>query len=647
MAAQRTPSPEDLLDIRQVGDAQIHPGGELVAFVMGDQFVVDTKLPRSNVWVVPAEGGEPRQYTHGPLADTTPRWSPDGETLAFLSDRVEEGQRQVYLMPSGGGEAGRLTQVTGAIPGPRGLNPMSWSPDGSKIAFLKTDPETEDEKRRREEKRDVIEFERSPKYTRLYLVDVATREVSCVSPAGLQIWEFSWAPSGRQVAVVTSDLPFEHSWYRCRLAAFPLDGGPARTLCQTGRQVAKPTWSPDGLQIAFISSAWSDRGSVAGGLFVVAAEGGEARELSAGHVASATWMEWAGDGTHLVTAAREEGGVGLADVQVDSGQRRPLWSGEVNFAETSWPQFSRDGAGRIAVVREDDSHPRDVWLASRRGDGLEWRQLTDLHLQAKELELAAVETVHWKGADGWEMQGLLVRPRQVPSGARPPMVTIVHGGPTSAHAHAYGGGRGWPQLLAAQGMAVFLPNPRGSTGWGLDFAESNIGDMGGKDWEDIKTGVEYCVEQGLADRERLGIAGWSYGGFMTAWAITQTDTFKAAMMGAGISDWRSFHGKSYLCDWDSIYYGDADPWDPDGPFRGFSPINFVKRARTPTLILHGEEDQDVPVEQSYLFHRALTDLNVPVELVVYPREAHGPEERGHVLDIARRISEWFARHLEP
>ena len=242
------------------------------------------------------------------------------------------------------------------------------------------------------------------------------------------------------------------------------------------------------------------------------------------------------------------------------------------------------------------------------------------------------------------MQGLVIRP--VGSGGGPyPMVTMVHGGPTGAHKYQYhAAGRGF-QLLAARGIAVFLPNPRGSTGWGLEFAESNIGDMGGKDWEDIQAGIDHCIAEGIADPERLGIGGGSYGGFMTAWAVTQTDRFKAAVMLAGISDWRSFHGMSNVSDWDAIHYGDADPWDPDGTYPRFSPITFVKRARTPTLILHGEQDELVPVEQAYMFYRALKELGVETELVVYPREHHGFVERNHKIDHHRRTTQWFTDRL--
>ena len=351
MAGNRALTPEDVLSFRLVADAQVSPDGDVVAFVVGDSFISDAELRKSNLWTVSAGGGDARRLTGGARSDTTPRWSPDGQTLAFLSDRAEDGQRQVYLLPTGGGEAVQLTRIEGSIP--RGPNPMAWSPDGKSIAYLKTDPETEDEKRRKDEKDDVIEFEKDPKYTRLYVVDVGSGQVSCVSPDGLQVWEFCWSPTGQEVAAVASDLPFEQAWYTCRLVTFPLSGGPARTLHQTKRQVAKPTWSPDGSLIAFLSSNWSDQGVIGGGVFVIPPDGGHARELSASHVASASWLHWTDDSQRLVTAAHEGGSIGLAEIEVSSGRRTSLWCGEAIFAEPQSPQFSVDRDGNIAVVRED------------------------------------------------------------------------------------------------------------------------------------------------------------------------------------------------------------------------------------------------------------------------------------------------------
>jgi dipeptidyl aminopeptidase/acylaminoacyl peptidase len=297
------------------------------------------------------------------------------------------------------------------------------------------------------------------------------------------------------------------------------------------------------------------------------------------------------------------------------------------------------------MVREDASSPADVWIARQGTQILMWDRLTDLNPHSGEIEAGETRSLHWKGADNLQMQGWLLLPADSSSNPPYPMVTLVHGGPLLAHLNRYTPAYREQGLLAAAGIAVFMPNPRGSTGWGLEFAESNIGDMGGKDWKDIVTGIDHCVELGIADPHRLGVAGNSYGGFMAAWAITQTNRFKAALMRAGVSDWRSFHGNTSITAWDAIFYGDADPWDPDGIFKDFSPITHVNRVKTPTLIIHGEVDRDVPVEQAYLFHRALKELGVETELVVYPREPHSFSERAHILDATCRTVAWFSERL--
>jgi dipeptidyl aminopeptidase/acylaminoacyl peptidase len=644
MPGVRPTTVDDMLSFKSVTSPRISPDGELVAFVVGDSFKVATRFARSDIWSVPAGGGEARQLTFGPRSDNTPRWSPDGRSLAFLSDREQDGLRQLYLLPRGGGEAAQLTHVDGAMSPPKGQSPMEWSPDGRRVAFLMQDSDTEEDIRRKKDRDDALEFERNPRYIRVYTVDIETGEVECVSPGGLQVWEFCWSPDGGELAVVASDLPHEHAWYTCRLLAFPLGDGPVRTLHRARRMVGKPVWSPDSLHVAFLSSMWSDRGNTIGDIFVVPAGGGKARDISVDHRVSVNSLAWSTDSGRLLTTAHEGGGMGVAEIDVATCERRSLWHGDCVLAEIT-ETFSMDDAGTMAMVREDSASPADVWVARRTADDLEWAQLTRLHPQAAEIEAARTESIHWKGADGWEIQGWLVRPVGAPPSRPGPMVTLVHGGPTLAHLNRYNPAYREAELLAAAGIAVFLPNPRGSTGWGLEFAESNIGDMGGKDWEDIQAGIDYCVERRIADPDRLGIAGNSYGGFMAAWAVTQTGRFRAALMRAGISDWRSFHGKTSISAWDSIYYADADPWDTDGVYRSFSPITHVKNVNTPTLIIHGEVDRDVPVDQAYLFHRALSELGVEVELVVYPREPHGFQERNHILDATHRTIKWFSERL--
>lgn len=640
---KRPLTPEDAISFRLVEDAQIAPDGSCVAFVCGDSFKSDSKWPKSTIWVVDAAGGDPRQLTAGPRTDSLPRWSPDGQRLAFLSDRLKDGQRQVFLMSRDGGEALPLTDIQGAIPTPRGLNALQWSPDGRRLAILREDPETDEERRRRAAFDDAVEFEKNPKFVRVWTVDVATKELQCVSPENLQIWEFAWSPDSREMAAVVSDVPYEWAWYSNRLVKFPCSGK-ATTIWQSKRQVAIPVWSQDRNQIAFISSNWSDRNCVAGDVWVVGAGGGEARDITAGLAASLGWMEWSPDGRELLAIGHDRGGVGLHRLSVNGKGHERIWWRQAAVAEAHWPRFSRSPNGSLAVVLEDADHPRDVWLASSSVQPASWKQLTHLHPQAADIEIGQTSVHHWKGADGWEMQGLLITPVGYQPGRKCPLVMWVHGGPTGVSASRYYATFGWNQLLANAGYAVFLPNYRGSVGWGLEFAESNIGDMGGRDFEDMLLGIDSLIAAGIADPDRLAIAGWSYGGFTSAWAVSQTKRFRAAIMGAGISHWLSFHGKSALADWDAIHYG-ASPYAANGQFQKFSPLTYYENLQTPTLILHGAEDQDVPVEQAYLFHRALKDNGVPTELVVYPREDHAVKERLHLVDMSKRVLAWMQRYL--
>ncbi len=646
---------QDIENLRTPGDPRVSPDGETVAFTLptrdGDKTV-------TNVWTVSTGGGEPRRATAGPGSDTAPRWSPDGGTIAFLSDRGKDKadvyvddweiktltpsrEKQIYLLPVDGGEAVRLTRIEGGVLTPRNLGPFVWSADGRRIAFLNTDQMTDDEKRRIAEKDDGFEFEQRPKYTRIYVVDVETGEVECVSPDGLQVWEFAWSADNSEFAVVSSDLPYEGSWFTsCRLVALSSNGENVRTLHESRRQVAMPVWSPDGSRVAFLSSNYSDRGAVDGGVFVVSSEGGSARELSAGHPASARYLVWSDDGARLLTTATEQGGMGLAEIDAATGERTSLWH---DFASIS-DACGLDSSGSVfAITREDNATPKDIWLVRRDGDALEWSQVTECNPQAAEFAVGVTESVRWKSTDGMEMQGLLTRPLEASTDGPYPLMVTPHGGPTGGVTPHYGVGR-WYRLLA-EGIAIFSPNFRGSVGFGLEFAEANIGDMGGMDWHDVNSGIDYLVEQGIADPDRIGIGGGSYGGYMSAWAITQSTRFKAAVPRAGIFDWRAFHGKSYLNGWEVVHYGGTEPWDVLDLWEKFSPINYVRNVVTPTLIVHGDLDLSCPVEGAYAFYRALVELGVETELVVYPREGHGVNEKKHSKDQTRRSEQWIIDRL--
>ncbi|HET9015114.1 MAG TPA: S9 family peptidase, partial [Thermomicrobiaceae bacterium] len=583
-------------------------------------------------------GGEPRQLSAGPWTDDLPRWSPDGAMLAFRSDRAERGRGQLYLL------RGTLAEAEPLHAFPAGIGAIHWSPDGRTIAVVAADPPAR-EAQGRDEARDWFLFEDEPRYERIWLVDVATGDVRRLTDRDLQVWELDWSPDGRQIAALVSDLPYPWAWYRARLVAVDVASGAARTLYAPSRQLARPAWSPDGRGVALITSTWSDPGMTGGDVVLVPADGGEPRDLTPGQPRSHLDPHWLPGGETLVTAALERNRAAVCAVGLD-GETETLWSDERAFAGQEL-SLSRDGTVLVAAIGEP-SRPAELWVG-RRGPGagasVAWERRTDFNPAFAERRVAPTETVAWTAADGTPVEGLLVRPLE-PVAGPVPMVVLIHGGPTASSDYGFRGTgpRGWVQLLAARGCAVLMPNPRGSAGWGLAFAEANHGDMGGQDLADILAGVDHCVAAGIADPGRLGVGGWSYGGYLTAWAVTQTDRFKAAIAGASITDWYSFHGGTNIPAFDEVFYR-SDPYALDGPYATRSPLFYVDRVSTPTLFLHGEQDPCCPVGQAYEMHRALRARGVESRCVVYPRQPHPIREREHVRDLLERGVAWFGDRL--
>ena len=639
---------DELLDLKTVSDAQISPAGDRIAFVIVDGFKPHDGPAESRLWMADTAGSRAQPFSAGPWADSQPRWRPDGRQLAFISDRSEKGKTQLYVIDLEGGEARQLVST------PTEVSQPAWSADGRWIAFLATDPESDQEKQRKHKKDDRAVADESTKFDRLYVADVAAGTTKQITSNDVQVWEFDWSPDGSRFAVLTAPRPTDDGWFEAELAVVSSSGGAAQRLLRIGKQLALPRWSPDGARIAFISGTWSDPGSVGGELFVCDVQKRAARSLTERLQLSVSWFESRPDGSGVLFLAYEEGKLSLNEIGWDGQSRNCFWKEPLTCAERMQPRISTDRAARtIAVAREDPLHPRDVWTYSEQKG---WRQITRLNSRFATFQLGSTEAVSWSSSDGRAVGGLLVRPAE-PDAKHPyPLVVQVHGGPSNIWPYRLcASWHDWAQLLAASGYAVFLPNYRGSFGWGTEFAEANLGDMGGGDWQDIISGVDHLVREGIADGNRLGIGGWSYGGFMAAWAVTQTDRFRAAIMGAGISNWLSFHGTSEIPTWDTLYWHESSPpsqggarggpFQDQGKYLTFSPISHVRRAKTPTLILHGRDDTCVPVGQAQEFYRALCDLNVPTELVVYPRQGHPILEKNHQRDLLTRVVGWFDRWL--
>ncbi len=641
---KRAVTPEDLVGIRGLSDVLISPDGKRVAFVVIEP--ADPKKPEkprdANIWVVAADGSEPaRPFAASAKRDTWPRWSPDGRYLAFLSNRSEpigeekEAKNQIYLLRTDGGEAEQLTRVKG------GVESFEWSPDGALIAFTVRDPLSEEELKKQKERDDAIYVDHDYKYARLWVVRLSDRQAEQVTKQDLHISSFAWSPDGSELALTVSATPRldDVYWHSSLVVVRQLTGEVVRTLSKDVSDFgAAPEWSPDGQTIAFASytpnriSFW---------LALVPAAGGPVRHLLRDYQGTLWGAKWAPDSKYLVAESSEGTKAKLLRIDTTTGALTTLAE-----AQVPGPGFSVSADGRtIAYFNQAGDAAGDVWVVSI---GESSRRLTNLHPQLAALRLGEVKEIAWKNKkDGQTLYGVLITPPDFKPGQAYPTVVQVHGGPMWAWWTGWHGSwHEWGQLLASHGYVVFLPNPRGSTGQSWQFAEANRDDWGGMDFQDIMDGVDYLIGQRIADPERLGIGGWSYGGFMTSWAVTQTNRFKAAIVGAAVTNLFSFHGTtdvtpSFL----RTYFLDI-PFRRRAAYDNHSAMTFLQNCKTPSLILHGQEDFRVPVGQGWEFYNGLKALGVETEMVVYPREPHGLGECAHQVDLLKRVLAWYDKYLK-
>jgi dipeptidyl aminopeptidase/acylaminoacyl peptidase len=464
---------------------------------------------------------------------------------------------------------------------------------------------------------------------RLELVDVATGDSRALSRSDLYVHEYDWSADGARFAVVGSAAPGNRHWWVSRLYTIDAQTGADHEVFRPPLQIGLPRFSPDGRSIAFIGGLMSDEGFDGGDVFVVPVAGGApARNLTPGMRASATSLAWP-KGPRILFGATVDGGTAIESVDL-SGTTQVLASGPEESLE--FPSFSADGS-LSAVVRVSFTHPAELWAGTVGA----WQQLTHAN-DALRAGWGEARSVHWK-SDGHDIQGWLLAPAKPEPGKRAPLIVRVHGGPAGAHTPSFG-----PlELLASERSYVLLPNPRGSYGQGEAFAAANVKDFGRGDMRDILAGVDEVEKTSPVDDQRLMLFGWSYGGYMAMWMVTQTNRFRAAVAGAGIANWQSYWGQNEVSDWLVPYFG-ATVYDDPKAYARSSPIEFIKRAKTPTLVLVGERDGECPVAQSQEFWRGLQAQGVETKLVVYPGEGHALRKAAHRRDRLLRIMSWFDAH---
>jgi dipeptidyl aminopeptidase/acylaminoacyl peptidase len=618
--------PEQIVEQRGLSEAQISPDGERVAFTVTEPPKGATR--NSNIWIFNTRTRDLRRFTTATKRDYSPRWSPAGQTLAFLSNR--DGATQIYLLTMDGGEAVKLTDSKSAI------ESLAWSPDGRRIAFTAAEPATEDEDKKQEAKDDARVVDKDDKPTRLWMIDVGTRQTRQLTDGKWKVSEFGWLPSGNQLIVTATDK-YSPEQFTNRIYSLDINSNlnnELREMFAPRGQFGDLKISPDGKSIAYINGRVES--PIGHDLFVQAIAGGEPRNLTATALDRAIEnYVWATDGSIL---AQVEMGFKTALYRVTVDGKATTVSG----LETNPLSFDAHKSGTLALVGQTVKNPRELWIGDTRGH---FTQVTNFNEKLRQFGLVEPLMLEYQSFDGLKIEAELFKPRDFREGARVPLIVLVHGGPTGRWADAFNSHySAWTQLLVSRGYAVLLPNVRGSTGYGWQFLASNRGDWGGGDFKDILAGVDEVVRRGVADENRVGIGGWSYGGFMAMWAVTQTNRFKAAVAGAGLSDLAAEFGTEDDPTYDEWFYG--TPYENLSAFQKNSPITFVKMAKTPTLILQGEADVVDPIGQSQQFYRGLKRYGVEAEFVVYPREGHGFREEKHIIDYLNRLLGWFDRYLK-
>jgi dipeptidyl aminopeptidase/acylaminoacyl peptidase len=623
LAAVLTLTIEDHATMPVPSAPQLSPDASRIAYV-----VTRADLARNvydpDVWLIDADGGNNRQITQSPRSDNHPRWSPDGKTIAFLSDR--DGVASIYLISIAGGEAAKLTSEPAAI------RDFAWSPDAKTIAFNRFDeavPSTE--------ARVVGEGRR---YAHLYTIDVASKEVRRLTRGDFSIFDLDWSPDGTTIAFTRGPGLGLDEQYRTDIYTIPADGGEMRALVVRPGIDWKPAYAPDGKSIAFLSGGGVHDWLVDHKLSILTLADRTIRTIASAYGRTTEEpINWSTDSATIWFGGPLNTTAQLFRINAEG-------TGFTNVSNVEGViQDAVVRSGRAAFIYQTLTTPPELWVSDLPSPFAP-RRLTDINAGLRGRVLGETRLIRWKNPkDGMEIEGLLTLPVGYTPGRRVPLLTWIHGGPASTFDQRFLGYLGFiyaPQVLASRGFAVLRPNPRGTGGYGERFRQANRNDWAIMPLLDVYTGIDTVIAQGIADPKRLGLMGWSYGGFLTAWALGHgAERFRAFSIGAPVVDLLSFHGTSDIRDFIPFYFEGRrlDEW------RAQSPLWHLKKIDAPVLIQHGENDERVPLSQGTMLYRILQELGVDVTMVIYPRTPHTPREPKLRIDAMRRNLEFFMRHV--
>ena len=635
---------EDIMAIKNVGSPEVSPDGKSILYTVSYADMEDNET-RSEIWrVFVEEEGQARRFTSG-NNDRTPRWSPDGAWIAF--SRPTEGppngndggsgngnRPQIYFISADGGEAMQLTESES------GAGAFVWSGDSTKIAYVAPIPLTEEQQQKRRDRDDANVIDEDFQYSSLHVIDVESKRSNEIVKGDFVLSQPAWSPNGTEIAYTVRPTPRADDGPLSDIYVANSDeSGTPRKLYENEGPDVGPVWSPDGRTILFTTRSATAGVVGFGRLHAVAASGGQPRPLIPDFDSSVNNVRFSPDGETIYFQAGQGTTRQIFSAPASGGAVEQITDYQ---AVVSGYSLSADGS-TFAFTRSDVQRPNDVYVASL--PSFDPVQMTHHNPELDEIALGESELIRWTSNDGREIEGVVIYPVNYEPGREYPVVMNVHGGPAGVWTQSFPGRSGnYAHVWSGDGWVTLLPNPRGSSGYGEEFQRANIRNWGGGDYEDIQSGLDELIRRGIADTDRLGQTGWSYGGYMTAWTLTQTDRFKALMVGAGLTNMFSMYSTNDMQRLLEGYFGDT-PFDSEEEYRRASAMTFINEAKTPTLIMHGEQDTRVPKSQAQELYMGLKKNDVPVEMVWYPREPHGLREPRHQLDKMKREYAFFSEYV--
>lgn len=636
-AQSRVPNIEDLMKVKSLGGAQISPDGRWVAYPVTEaDFKQDAYV--TQVWLVDTETGRSFQVTRGEKSSGNVAWSPDGAWLSFTSSRVGD-KNQIFVIRPDGGEALQLTKAENGVGG------YTWSRDGAGIAFSAADPTPQAMKDRKEHLGDWEVVRKEYQHSHLWTFEVAEALKGPVT--GTQrtkgkeftVGSFNYSPDGKWIAFSATINPDLINGQTADIYLLNLGDNAVRKLVDLPGPDNNPNWSPDGKQIVFSSALGNPKFYHANSrLAVVSVEGGKPRSITDAFDEQPQLVEW------------NEGGIYFGGLQKTASHLYRVDPATGNITRLSKPDnlmmsgasFTRDGK-RIAFTAPSATTLSEIYLASL--SDFAPRKLTSMTDQVKDLKLATREVISWTSQDGATIEGILVKPADFDPGKKYPLLCIIHGGPTGIDRPTLLDARYYPaDIWAGRGALLLKVNYRGSAGYGEKFRQLNVGNLGVGDAWDVLSGVDFLIKKGWVDPARVGCMGWSQGGYISAFLTTSSDRFAAISVGAGISNWATYYYNTDITPFTIQYLGD-DPADDPAIYAKTSPMTYIKKAKTPTLIQHGEFDKRVPIPNAYELRQGLEDRGVPVELIVYKGFGHGITKPKAMRAVMMHNLTWFNHYL--